>query len=189
VQPFSTRVKGLLIWNPRSRRQRSLIRSATIRQGCLVYQAGSLSSFGFSQSALILVSSSTRLLEVGPKMRIGNAEDAESVVRKYFLGTRTFHGKIVSMFVEEKTEGPDEKGTWKVKGTYLTEGGVTAQFAATVSSRGEALITSSSSTKPKTQPGRSSVAHKLSSADYAARRRRRKKQRVRKRTKSSRNPS
>ena len=120
-------------------------------------------------------------------MQIGNSEDAESVVRKYFLGTRTFHGKIVSMFVEEKTEGPDEEGTWKVKGTYRTEGGVAAQFAATVSSRGEVLITSSSSTKPRTQPGRSGVAHKLSSADYAARRRRRKKQLPGKRTKSRRN--
>jgi len=119
-------------------------------------------------------------------MRIGNAEDAESVVRKYFLGTRTFHGKIVSMSAEEKTEGPDDKGTWKVKGTYLTEAGVRARFAATVSSGGEVLITSSS--KPKTQSGRSNVAHILSNADYAARRRRRKKQRVRKRTKSSRNP-
>jgi len=123
-------------------------------------------------------------------MRIGNAEDAESVARKYFLGTRTFHGKIVSISAEEKTEGPDDKGTWKVKGTYLTEAGVRARFAANVSSRGEVLIASSSSTKPKTQSGRSSVAHRLSSADYAARRRQRKKQqRVRKRTKSSRNPT
>ena len=122
-------------------------------------------------------------------MRIGNAEDAESVVRKYFLGTRAFHGKIVSMSADEKTEGPDDKGTWKVKGTYLTEAGVRARFAATVSSRGEVLITSSSSTKPKTRSGRSSVAHGLSSAVYAARRRRRKKQLVRKRTGSSRNPS
>lgn len=120
-------------------------------------------------------------------MRIGSAEDAESVVRKYFLGTRTFHGKIVSMSAEEKTEGPDDKGTWKVKGTYLTEAGVTAQFAAAVTSSGEVLITSSSSAKPKTHPDRSSVAHKLSSADYAARRRRRKKQRPGKRTKSRRN--
>jgi len=66
-------------------------------------------------------------------MRIGNAEDAKSVVRKYFLGTRTFHGKIVSLSVEEKTEGPDEKGTWKVEGTYLTEAGLREQFVATVS--------------------------------------------------------
>lgn len=122
-------------------------------------------------------------------MRIGNAEDAESVVRKYFLGTRTFHGKIVSMSAEERTEGPDEKGTWKIKGTYLTEAGVKARFTATVSSRGEVLITSSSSTKLKTRSGRSGVAHRLSNADYAARRRQRKKQRIRKRTKSNRNPS
>ena len=121
-------------------------------------------------------------------MRIGNAEDAESVVRKYFLGTRTFHGKIASLSVEEKTEGPDAKGTWKVEGTYLTEAGIRAQFVSTVSSRGEVLITSSSSTKPKTRSGRSNVAHKLSSADYAARRWRRKKQRARKHTRSSRNP-
>ena len=120
-------------------------------------------------------------------MRIGNAEDARSVVRKYFLGTRTFHGKIVSISTEDKTEGPDSKGTWKIKGTYLAEAGVRAQFAATVSSRGEVLITSSSSTKPKTQRGRSRVAHRLSSADYAARRRRRKKQHPGKRTKSRRN--
>jgi hypothetical protein len=122
-------------------------------------------------------------------MQIGNAEDAESVVRKYFLGTRTFHGKIVSMSAEERTEGPDENGTWKIKGTYLTEAGVRARFEATVSSRDEVLITSSSSTKLKTQSGRSNVAHRLSNAEYAARKRRRKKQRVRKCTKSSRNPS
>ena len=81
-------------------------------------------------------------------MRIGNPEDAESVVRKYFLGTRTFHGKIVSMSAEDKTEGPDEKGTWKIKGAYLTEAGIRARFTATVSSRGEVLITSSAKQKP-----------------------------------------
>jgi hypothetical protein len=85
-------------------------------------------------------------------MRIDNAEDARSVVRKYFLGTRTFHGKIVTLTMEEKAEGPDDKGAWKVKGTYLTEAGVREQFEATVSSRGEVLTTSSSSTKPKPPP-------------------------------------
>jgi hypothetical protein len=118
-------------------------------------------------------------------MRIGSAEDAESVVRKYFLGTRTSHGKIVSMSAEEKTEGPDDSGAWKVKGAYLTEAGVRAQFAATVTSGGEVLITSSSSTKPKTRQKKRSTG--LSSADYAARRRRRKKQRPGKRTKPRRN--
>jgi len=96
-------------------------------------------------------------------MRIGSAEDAETVVRKYFLGTRTSHGKIVSISVQEKTEGPDNEGTWKVRGAYLTEAGVRAQFAATVSSRGEVLITSSSSEKPKTQQKKRST--RLSSAD------------------------
>jgi len=80
-------------------------------------------------------------------MRIGNAEDAKSVVRKYFLGTRTFHGKIVSLVVEQNVGGPDEKGAWKVKGTYVTEAGVREEFAATVSSRGEVMT--ASSTKPK----------------------------------------
>jgi hypothetical protein len=51
--------------------------------------------------------------------------------------------------MEQETEGPDDKGSWKVKGTYLTEPGVTAEFVATVSSRGEVLVTRSSSTKPK----------------------------------------
>lgn len=80
-------------------------------------------------------------------MRIDNAEDAKSVVRKYFLGTRTFHGKITSLIMEQKVEGPDDKGAWKVKGTYLTEAGGREEFTATVSSRGEVLTTSSA--KPK----------------------------------------
>ena len=82
-------------------------------------------------------------------MRIENSEDAKSVVRKYFLGTRTFHGKITSLVMEQKIEGPDDNGVWKVKGTYLTEAGAREEFVATVSSRGEVLTTSSSSTKPK----------------------------------------
>jgi hypothetical protein len=89
------------------------------------------------------------LFEVTAKMRIGKADDARSVVRKYFLGTRTFHGKITSLSVEDKVEGPDDKGAWKVKGTYLTEAGVKDQFVATVSSRGEVLATTSNLTKPK----------------------------------------
>jgi hypothetical protein len=118
-------------------------------------------------------------------MRIGNAEDAESVVRKYFLGTRTSHGKIVSISAQDNTEGPDDEGTWKVKGAYLTEAGVRAQFTATVSSRGEVLVTSSGSNKPKTQQNEPGT--RLSSADYAARRHGRKKQRSGKRTKPRRN--
>jgi hypothetical protein len=81
-------------------------------------------------------------------MRIDNAEDAKSVVRKYFLGTRTFHGKITSFVTEEKIEGPDDNGTWKVKGTYVTEAGIREDFSADVSSRGEVTTTSSSKPKP-----------------------------------------
>ncbi len=82
-------------------------------------------------------------------MRIKSAEDARSVARKYFLGTRTFHGKITSLSMDQETQGPDDKGAWKVKGTYLTEAGVRAEFVATVSPRGEILTTTSTSTKPK----------------------------------------
>ena len=81
-------------------------------------------------------------------MRIRNAEDAKSVVRKYFLGTRTRHGKIASLSTQQEAEGPDEKGAWKVKGAYVTEAGVREQFTATVSSRGEILTTSSTKPKP-----------------------------------------
>jgi len=82
-------------------------------------------------------------------MQIKNAEDARSVARKYFLGTRTFHGKITSLSMDQETQGPDDKGAWKVKGTYLTETGVRAEFVATVSPRGEVLTTTSTSTKPQ----------------------------------------
>jgi hypothetical protein len=81
-------------------------------------------------------------------MRIEKAEDAKSVVRKYFLGTRTRHGKIASLSTEQETEGPDEKGYWKIKGSYVTEADVREEFTATVSPRGEVLITSSTKPKP-----------------------------------------
>ena len=80
-------------------------------------------------------------------MKIRNAEDARSIVRKYFLGTRTRHGKIASLSTEQEAEGPDEKGAWKVKGAYVTEAGGREDFTATVSSRGE--VVDASSTKPK----------------------------------------
>ncbi len=138
-------------------------------------------------------------------MRIGTSEDAKSVVRKYFLGTRTSHGKIATLSVEEETEGPDEKGAWKVKGTYLTEAGVRAQFVAScVLTRGgagdhfefdqteTALALGILKCKPDNILNSSvgeSVLKKLSRADYRARKRQKKKQGTRKSTKSSRNPS
>ncbi len=102
---------------------------------------------GFSQRFLIFVSPSTEL-EAWTKMRIEKAEDAESVVRKYLLGTRTQHGKNASLSTEWETEGPDEKGLWKIKGVYVTETDVREEFTATVSSRGEVTITSSGKQKP-----------------------------------------
>ena len=102
---------------------------------------------GFNQRFLIFVYFSTEL-EAWTKMRIEKADDAESVVRKYLLGTRTQHGKITSLTTEWETKGPDEKGLWKIKGSYVTEADVREEFTATVSSRGEVLITSSGKQKP-----------------------------------------
>jgi hypothetical protein len=73
-------------------------------------------------------------------LRIGNAEDAKSVVRKYFIGTRSRHGRIISIIMDEEAEEPDEKGAWTIKGTYTTEEGGKEAFTASVTSRGEVVI-------------------------------------------------
>ncbi len=73
-------------------------------------------------------------------MRIGNANDAKSKVRKYIVGTRSRHGKIASITLGEDTKGPDEKGAWTVKGTYVTEDGETEDFVASVTRKGEVLM-------------------------------------------------
>ena len=73
-------------------------------------------------------------------MRIGNADDAKSKVRKYIVGTRSRHGKIASITIGDDTKGPDDKGTWTVKGTYVTENGDTEDFAASVTREGEVLM-------------------------------------------------
>jgi len=62
------------------------------------------------------------------------------VVRKYFIGTRSRHGKILSIIMEEEAKGPDEKGAWTIKGTYTTEEGGKEAFTASVTSRGEVVI-------------------------------------------------
>lgn len=74
-------------------------------------------------------------------MRIGSADDAKSVVRKYVIGTRSRHGKIASITIEEEAKGPDEKGAWVVKGTFVTEEGEKEEFTASVTSRGEVMMT------------------------------------------------
>ena len=73
-------------------------------------------------------------------MRVGTPEEAESMVRKYISGTRSRHGKIASIIIAEEPGGPDEKGVWAVKGTFVTEDGEKEQFAASVTSRGEVLM-------------------------------------------------
>lgn len=73
-------------------------------------------------------------------MQIGNADDAKSVVRKYIIGTRSRHRKIASIMINEEPEGPDDKGMWKIKGTYVTEEGSKEQFSASVTSRGEVIM-------------------------------------------------
>lgn len=73
-------------------------------------------------------------------MRIENADDAKSKVRKYIVGTRSRHGKIASITIEEDTKGPDDKGAWNIKGSYVTENGDTEDFVASVTSKGEVLM-------------------------------------------------
>ncbi len=74
-------------------------------------------------------------------MRVENAEDAKSVVRKYIAGTRSRHGKITSIVIDQEATRPDKTGMWTIKGTYATEETGKEQFVARVTSRGEVLMT------------------------------------------------
>ena len=74
-------------------------------------------------------------------MRIENETDAKGVVRKYINGTRTRHGKIASIVISDKATHPNEKGTWTIEGSYMTEEGDRAEFTASVTSRGEVVMT------------------------------------------------
>jgi len=62
------------------------------------------------------------------------------MVRKYIIGTRSRHGRIASILMEQETKGPDDKGVWTIRGTYVTEEGEKEQFTASVTSRGEVLM-------------------------------------------------
>ena len=66
--------------------------------------------------------------------------DARGVVRRYINGTRSRHGKIASIILDENPTRPDKKGTWTIKGSYVTEEGDKEQFTASVTSRGEVVI-------------------------------------------------
>jgi hypothetical protein len=74
-------------------------------------------------------------------LRIENAADAKGIVRKYITGTRSRHGKIASITMDEEPKVPDEKGVWTINGSYVTEEGDKEQFTASVTSRGEVLLT------------------------------------------------
>jgi hypothetical protein len=74
-------------------------------------------------------------------LQIGSADDAKSMVRKYIIGTRSRHRKIASITIEEEAKGPDNKGMWIVAGAFVTEEGDKEQFTASVTSRGEVLMT------------------------------------------------
>ena len=89
------------------------------------------------------------------ELRITAAEEAKSVVRKYIVGTRSRHGKITSIMLDEETEGPDSKGNWSVKGTYATEEEGKEAFTASVTPRGEVIITTKAEpgAKPASKPG------------------------------------
>jgi len=65
------------------------------------------------------------------------------MVRKYIVGTRSRHRKIASITVNEEDKGPDNKGMWAVTGAFVTEEGDKEEFAASVTSRGEVLMTQS----------------------------------------------
>jgi len=74
-------------------------------------------------------------------LRIGSADDAKGVVRKYIIGTRSRHGKIASITIEEEPKGPDDKGVWIVKGSFVTEESEKEEFTAAVTSKGEVTMT------------------------------------------------
>jgi hypothetical protein len=73
-------------------------------------------------------------------LKIANADEAKSMARKYVVGTRSRHGKIVSITMDEEAKGPDTKGTWTVTGMFVTEEGGKEQFAASITSRGEVIM-------------------------------------------------
>ena len=88
-------------------------------------------------------------------MRIGSPEEAKSVVRRYITGTRSRHRKIASILIDDQVKEPDDKGTWRMSGSYVTQDGGKEQFTASVTSKGEVQLNIS---KPEAiSPNRSST--------------------------------
>jgi hypothetical protein len=73
-------------------------------------------------------------------LKIVSADDAKSIVRKYIVGTRSRHGKVASITMDEEAKGPDAKGIWNVAGMFVTEEGDKEQFVASITSRGEVIM-------------------------------------------------
>jgi hypothetical protein len=73
-------------------------------------------------------------------LKIVSADDAKSMARKYIVGTRSRHGKIASITMDEEAKGPDPNGVWTVAGMFVTEEGDKEQFVASITSRGEVLM-------------------------------------------------
>jgi hypothetical protein len=42
--------------------------------------------------------------------------------------------------MDEEPEGPNEKGMWTIKGSYVTEEGGKEEFSSSVTSRGEVIM-------------------------------------------------
>ena len=73
-------------------------------------------------------------------MKIVNADHAKSVARRYVVGTRSRHGRIASITMDEEAKGPDANGVWTVSGMFVTEEGEKEQFAASITFRGEVIM-------------------------------------------------
>jgi len=87
------------------------------------------------------------------RLRIENANDARSTVRKYIVGTRSRHRKIASITMDEDTKDPDTNGAWTIKGTYVTEDGDAQDFVASVTRKGEVLMGALPASTDKSPPG------------------------------------
>ncbi len=85
-------------------------------------------------------------------MKIVNADDAKSMARKYVIGTRSRHGKIASITMDEEAKGPDTNGVWTVTGMFVTEEGEKEQFVASITSRGEVIMANPASREISGKP-------------------------------------
>jgi hypothetical protein len=74
------------------------------------------------------------------------------MVRKYIVGTRSRHGKIASITMDEEAKGPDAKGIWNVTGMFVTEEGDKEKFVASITARGEVIMANPASHEMSGKP-------------------------------------